>query len=121
MADNGTDTKKSGSMSLGEISTIRNILMGQEMSEYDRRFKELEDRIAAMNEALETQIDHAQNEANSQSNTLEKNLNSQINSLDKALSKRLEQLETKMLQTSQKDKNKIGKMLLDMGKKLMEE
>lgn len=121
MADNGTDTKKNGSMSLGEISTIRNILMGQEMSEYDRRFKELEDRIASLNESLEMQIDQVQNEANNQSNNLEKSLTSQLNSLDKALSKKLEQLENKMQQTSQKDKAKIGKLLTDIGKKLMED
>lgn len=119
MSDNGNN--KNGTMSLGEISTIRDILMGQQMSEYDTRFKAMEERIAELTESLEAQIDQVQNETTSNNNGLEKSLTSQINSLDKALSKRLEQLENKLQQTSQKDKAKIGKMLADMGKKLMEE
>lgn len=121
MSDNGKNTNESGAMNLGEISTIRDILMGQQMSDYEQRFQEMENQMATMVEALEGQIDRLQNETNSQSNHLEKSLSSQLSSLDKALSKRLEQLENKLQQTSQKDKAKIGKMLADMGKKLMED
>lgn len=121
MSENGKNTKDSGGMNLGEISTIRDILMGQQMSEYERRFKEMESQMAAMVESLEGQIDQLQNATEGQANQLEKGLTSQLNSLDKALSKRLEQLENKLQQTSQKDKAKIGKMLAEMGKKLMEE
>lgn len=107
-------------MNPGEISTIRNILMGQQMSEYDRRFKALEDRLLEMMETLEVQINNHHDQAVDRNNQLNKSLTDQINSLDRAIGKRLEALENKLQQTSTKDKAKIGKLLADMGKKLME-
>lgn len=107
-------------MNLGEISTIRDILMGQEMSEYDRRFKAMEDRMNDIMETLEAQISSNLNQTTDQSNRLEKSFTDQLNNLDKAIGKRLDDLENKLQQTSTKDKAKIGKMLADMGKKLME-
>ena len=120
MSDNGNNSSKNDTLNVGEISTIRDILMGQQMSEYDLRFKALEERMMEMMDTLDTQINDNNNQAIDQRNRMEKSLTDQLNNLDKAIGKRLEALENKLQQTSTKDKARIGKMLADMGKKLME-
>ena len=121
MSDNGNKNNKTAPMNLGEISTIRDILMGSQMNEYDHRFSTLEAKIAEVTEMLEAQIDAASNKAASDTMALEKSVNDQLISLENAIGKKLDQLDSKLLQTSKKDKAKIGKMLADMGRKLMEE
>ena len=106
-------------MNLGEISTIRDILMGRQMEEYERRFREMEAKMTAMMEDLETQIDRGNNQDLDQNNRLEKSLTDHLNQLDEAIGKRLEALEQALRDTSRADQARIGQLLSDMGQKLI--
>lgn len=60
------------------ISQIRDILFGQHMAEYDRRFAEIEDRITSLTDALRT--DFSQRLA-----TLERSITQELSELSKDL------------------------------------
>ncbi len=107
-------------MNLGEISTIRDILMGQQMEDYERRFQAMEEKMAEMVENLEAQIDSSNNQSLDQKNQLEKSLTDQLNQLDDSIGKRLDALEQALQQTSKADKAKIGQLLTEIGQKLIE-
>ena len=48
--------EQKNSMNLGEITTIRNILMGQQMNEYDSRFESVQENLNALEASLNQQI-----------------------------------------------------------------
>ena len=43
-------------LGVGEISTIRNILMGQQMNQYEQQFNEMRQRLEQMEAKLQDQI-----------------------------------------------------------------
>ena len=43
-------------LGLGEISTIRNILMGQQMNQYEQQFNEMTQRLEQMEDKLQQQL-----------------------------------------------------------------
>lgn len=134
--------EKNGIPKLGEISTIRNILMGQQMSEYESRFAELEaylkeaeqllqQRIAALSGDNSSQLTALEEQTQQRFAKLEHSINDQFNELENATTNRFSQLEKLLLdnveslnkeisQTRITDRQRIGKLLMDMGNQLME-
>ena len=104
---------------LGELSVIRNILMGQQIAETDERFGMLDERLEKENaehEAIRQQMlaDFAQ-----RLTSLEQNFTSKLNDLEAAHQKTTAELNSKMEATSRADKAKIGQLLIELGQKLV--
>lgn len=132
-----------GAVQLGEISTIRDILMGQQMSEYESRFKELEAYMQAAEQRLRAQIDTLAGDNSKQLQQVETQAQQRLGSVEKRISEQFDELETlannrftqleKLLasnterlqqeikQTSQQDRHRIGSLLLNIGNQLLEE
>ncbi|HFB99744.1 MAG TPA: hypothetical protein ENJ53_02955, partial [Phaeodactylibacter sp.] len=49
-------SKNSNGAHLGEISTIRDILMGQQINEFEERFNQLQQQLAEVENKLEQKI-----------------------------------------------------------------
>ncbi|MFK7935780.1 MAG: hypothetical protein AB8G22_19865 [Saprospiraceae bacterium] len=135
--------EKNGIPQLGEISTIRDILMGQQMSDYELRFKQLEEYLRQAEQALQTKIDalsgnnaeqftQLEEQTQKRFSTLESTINDQFNQLENATSNRFTQLEKllsdnvdrlqqEIKHTSTSDRQRIGTLLLNIGQQLVEE
>ena len=135
--------EKNGVPQLGEISTIRDILMGQQMSEYELRFKQLEAYLREAEQALQAKIDNLSGSSSTQLTQLEEQtqdrfsklehtINDQFNELEnittnrfsqleKLLSENAERLQQEIKQASKSDRQRVGSLLLSMGNQLLEE
>ncbi len=117
MAENGTTNAE---MNLGDLGQIRNILMGPQMSAFEERFKAMEAKMAAHSKDITERLSDLEKNSQKAMDTLEKGANSNYERLEKMVEKKLDLLSKKLDDTSSKDKARIGKLLSDMGKKLMD-
>jgi len=107
-------------MDLGELGMIRNILMGQQISEWEAKYAEINQDLDEKVQHLEDLISQQGESADKEMSSIDKAISSRLDKLEKNMSKKFEQLENKLLDTAQKDRHKMGKMLSEMGRKLME-
>lgn len=115
------EKKESQNLGLGELSTIRDILMGQQMAEYEKRFASLTQDLSASNGHLNARLDELRENSWAKVESLEAELKARLDQLERLMSEKLDQLNTKVSQTSTSDKAAIGKMLAEIGQKLMGE
>ena len=106
---------------LSEISTIRNILMGQQMSEYESQFNKVSDEIASARGHFAAELKTQDEKTDGRFQQLEKDMNERFDRLEKLLADHVHRLDDKLLEISKSDKNDLGKMLSDLSKKLMAE
>lgn len=106
---------------LSEISTIRNILMGQQMSEYEHTFDQINHDIAQAKEHLTQEISLLSDKTDGRFQQLEKDMNERFDRLEKLLDEHVRRLDAKLHSMSKTDKNDLGKMLAELSKKLISE
>lgn len=104
---------------LGEISTIRNILMGEQMSQYETRFQEMQQALEEAQSKLGEELKATAGGADTRLNQLEKDMSARFDKLEKMLADGLAQMNDKVDKISQTDKHNLGKMLAQMSEKLM--
>jgi len=107
-------------MDLGELGMIRNILMGQQISEWEVKYSEMNQDLEARAQELEDLIANRGDSADRELSEMDKAINARLDKLEKSMDKRMNQLEQKLVDTTQKDRHKMGKMLSEIGRKLME-
>ncbi len=106
---------------LSEISTIRNILMGQQMSEYENKFSEFGEEISGVKEHFNHELSSFNQKSDERIRQLEQAMNERFNRIEKMLADQVSRLDEKLLTISRSDKNDLGKMLSELSKKLMGE
>ncbi len=122
MANNNKKTENATmEAGLGEISTIRDILMGQYIHHYDAQFERMQEEIDHLREQLEEKIAEVDRFHKLSLMDLSKGNNQRFNKLEKSLAKQVNQLEVKILSSSVADKKELGKMMANVAKKLMGE
>jgi uncharacterized coiled-coil protein SlyX len=119
MAEKNT-TNGADNFGLGEISTIRNILMGQQMNEYEQRFGHLEERLVAASGEQGEKLTAFQEQTEERLNNLEKEMGARFDSLEKMLKEGLEKLQSQTESNRNNDNDALGKMLAEVGQKLMQ-
>ncbi len=105
---------------LGELGMIRNILMGQQISEWETKYTEINQDLEARAQELEELIANQGQIADRELSAIDKAVGARMDKLEKSMDKRFEQLEQKLVDATQKDRHKMGKMLSEIGRKLME-
>lgn len=114
------DTKSSnGSVNLTEIGTIRDILMGQQINDFESQINKLHERIDQLEKQLQEKADQLQQLSNDKSANLEKVIENRITVVNEKIENKVEKLNTKIETSSTNDKHIIGKMLADFGQKLL--
>ena len=96
---------KTSTSRLSELMTIRDILMGEIIEEYNDRFEALEKDLVAQKEALEKK---------------ERQLDARISALDELLKGNTEQLHKEIADKTTADKAALGAMFLSIGQQLKE-
>ena len=104
--------------SLGEISTIRDILMGEQMTEYDSRFQQLNERLNAAEERINNRIDELQARQEAALQQLRKDTEARLEALSQQLGSKSGELEERINTVSRNDRVRLGEMLSELGKQI---
>ncbi len=99
------ETKLNGQS--GEISTIREILMGGHLGAYEQRFAKIESRLTAIEEKLSLSNDQTA-----------KNIEQLNASLQSDFSSRLDKIETHFREINQTDKQELSKIFSEISNRL---
>lgn len=106
---------------LGDISMIRDILMGQQMNDYDARFNEVNKRIQQLEQDLRQTIKSLEDRTHQRIQQLTDETNDRFARLQQNLDDNTKMLEDRIARTSKADKAIIGAMLIEIGKQLVNE
>jgi hypothetical protein len=143
MVTNGIPNSTNNTVTVGEIGLIRNILMGQYMQEYDERFRLLEQKILSLESDLSARIASSSKESNMQLEGLEKTFDERINAteriagekiialeqhsaskvstLEKIVLNNIADLQLKMMEMSRSDRAEFGRILTELGQKIIKD
>ncbi|MFK7809580.1 MAG: hypothetical protein AB8F74_17380 [Saprospiraceae bacterium] len=119
MANN--NNKNQTGANLAEISTIRDILMGQQINQYEENFQRIQDEIENLRTELEEKLKAVDHFHKFAMIDFSKETNQRFNKVEKNLAKQVENLENKIRSSSTADKKELGRMMTNIGKKLMGE
>ena len=106
---------------IGDISIIRNILMGQQMAEYQEKFDQLNNRLDLMEESFNNKLQKMTKASEESSQNLEKEMTANFKQLEKLIQNSISMLDKKLEKVSIEDKKRLGKMMGDLSKKLIGE
>ena len=92
----------------GEITTIREILMGSHLGAYEKRFAEIERRLGAIEDKLSQSYEQTVQNIEKLNTTLQTDFTS-----------RLEKVENHFKETNQNDKQELSKLFSEISNRLL--
>ncbi|MCP4977152.1 MAG: fructose 1,6-bisphosphatase [Maribacter sp.] len=96
-----------------KIEAIKNLIFGDNIQAYNSEFESLKQDILDKKKVLEDLIDEVSSELRKSIDDVSTDVNIRITDLEKSLEGKIENLETKSV-----DKDLLGKLLIDLGKKV---
>ncbi len=102
----------------GEINTIRDILMGEQMSEYDARFNQINEALNGLEQRLGQRIDDWIAKQESAQQALEDRISQRLNHLEAQLNTQGKELGRKIDTVSSADRARLGSMLSELGQQI---
>lgn len=124
------NTQNMNGASLGEISTIRDILMGQHINDFESKFDSLQKQLEKLEAKLTDKIKDLSSATKAQQKEINKETAAQLASLQSETEGRIAQVESSlrdgladlqqmMEDSSMNDKERIGKLLKEAGNALL--
>jgi hypothetical protein len=107
--ENNSSTVPNGAGLFGDMSILREIIMGPKVIEYNERFDEILSLIAKNEEATQQRFI-----------AFEKEMNTRFDKLENILKQNVEQLDNQMKNMSKGDKTDLAELLVELSKKLKE-
>lgn len=114
------ETKSNPTPGLGDIGMIRDILMGQQINEFDRKFNELESSLHQTEQTINEKILNLKNQTDAKFSSLEKEIHERFDLLEKLVKENTNMLMETIKQTSKNDRHNMGKIFSEMSQKLMQ-
>ncbi|MBT8305798.1 MAG: fructose 1,6-bisphosphatase [Maribacter sp.] len=96
-----------------KIEAIKNLIFGDNIQAYNSEFESLKQDILDKKKVLEDLIDEVSSELRKSIDDVSTDVNIRITDLEKNLSAKIDDLEEKSM-----DKETLGKLLIDLGKKV---
>ena len=109
------------SMNINDLGTIRNILMGEQITEFEKKFNALEEQVKALEEQLSSKVESLESANNATHATMQKEANMRFEEIEKMIMSNIAKLDKKLDKVSRDDKMRLGKMLDKVSKSLMGE
>jgi len=106
-------------MNFGEITTIRNILMGQQMQEYDGRFENVQENLNALEAALNEKIDAIEKRTEGRLQELQSDMSQRFDKLEQLMVGNVKDLNQKIDKITGDDRKKMGELFSEMSKRLL--
>lgn len=96
-----------------KIEVIKELIFGDQIEMYDLEFEKLQKDILAKKKSLEKMLDEVKADLDSTLDSISTDINIRITELEKKFENRIENIEADAI-----DKEMLGKMFTDLGKKL---
>jgi t-SNARE complex subunit (syntaxin) len=96
-----------------KIEAIKNLIFGDNIQAYDTEFESLKQDILDKKKVLEELIEEVSSELRKSIDDVSTDVNIRITDLEKNLSAKIDDLDEKSM-----DKETLGKLLIDLGKKV---
>ena len=96
-----------------KIEIIKNLIFGEQIKEYDSEFEKLRKEILDKKKALKILIEEVRTELDGALNDVSTDVNIRITELEQKIENKIEDLQGDII-----DKETLGKMFTDLGKKL---
>ena len=111
--------EQNSSINLGEITTIRNILMGQQMQEYDGRFDTVQENIHALEASMNERLSTLEKQTEVRFQELQNDISERFDKLERLLVSNVEDLHKKVDKVTGDDRQKMGELFSEMSKRLL--
>ena len=102
----------------GDMSLLRDIIMGPKVIEYDERFKAIRDLIDKNDKETHDLIDKNEAATNARFEALERDMNAKFERLEQILNQNVENLTKLIQETSKSDKDMLADLLIGVSQKL---
>ncbi|MBT8297582.1 MAG: fructose 1,6-bisphosphatase [Maribacter sp.] len=96
-----------------KIEAIKNLIFGDNIQAYNSEFESLKQDILDKKKIMEDLIEEVSSELRKSIDDVSTDVNIRITDLEKSLEGKIEELDTKSV-----DKDLLGKLLIDLGKKV---
>ena len=111
--------KKQNENGTGELNTIRDILMGQHIDAYEKKFSDIEIMIEKMKEEIFAELDELRETGEQNSVTIQNDIMKKLNDMGKVMEKNRSTLEKEIKHTNESLNDKIAAAFSDFGKRLL--
>lgn len=108
-----------GSMNIGDISIIKDILIGHEVELIDNRFAELESKFDDAGSEHRQNLATLKKQTSERLNALDKHLSDKLVEMEKSMSQQMKDLEKQILNVSKSDKQSLATMLQQLSSNLI--
>lgn len=114
-----TNKEQNNPMNLGEITTIRNILMGQQMQEYDGRFDSVQENLHVLEASLNEKLTNLEKQTENRLLELQNDMSERFDKLEQLLMGNIKDLHTKVDKVTGNDRQQLGALFAEMSKRLL--
>lgn len=118
---NNENSKTGNGLNLGEIGMIRNILMGEQINDFEQRFNLIQEQIQTLEKQLTDKIDTLSTDTQTSFSDMDKANTLKFEDIEKQLLSNVEKLHQRIDKVSKDDKVRLGKMLEKVSKQLIGE
>lgn len=130
MKEKGNKDQSSQQKSNGEIGTIRDILMGSYIAEYETNFRairelqekndiDVDSRIKALEQNMNARFTDLEQNTTKWLDALEKNMNKRFEEVERLLQAKVSEIDEKIEKVSRVDKSNLGEMLAHLSENLI--
>jgi DNA anti-recombination protein RmuC len=103
----------------GEITTIRDILMGGHINQYESQFTEIRDNFSKNDADKDARFQALEAEMNQRFNALQTDMNSRFDKLEALLTENVQRLNERVNAVSTSDKADLGRLLAEVSNRLI--
>ncbi len=111
--------KETNGVNFGEISTIRNILMGQQMDDYDSRFKELKNHIESVETSLTSKLKDLEQQQMAHNEEMQKVFTAKLDHLEGLLLQNIHEVKASTTENTNQERQNLAKLLAEMSERLL--
>ena len=111
--------KETNGANFGGISDIRNILMGQQMDDYDSRFKELKDQIERVETSLNSKLTELEQHQIAHNEEMQKVFTTKLDRLEKMLLQNIHEVKATTSEKTNQERQNLAQLLGEMSDRLL--
>ena len=111
--------KETNGVNFGEISTIRNILMGQQMDDYNNRFQEFKDHLEKVEASLNSRLKEIEEQQVVQNKEMQKVFTAKLDRLENLLLQNIKDVNVAAIENTTQERQNMAQLLAEMSDRLL--
>lgn len=116
---NKNSNSKEKSMNIGDISTIKDILFGQDIQSIEERFNQISEKIGDVEGDSGKSLEALRKQTDEHLKALDKRVEDKMAELEKQMKQHVSELEKQILNVSKSDKQSLAEMLQQLSVSLI--